>query len=546
MKSLLFVRLLFLISFVGIYFVRLARRVFSFIPRIVTRVMSLRRESESSIDDMGEGRDANRGRADEIVDVVDEVEISTVEMLLRVEKEDGRPLPEILYTGAIINSVCEEVTGSRPVEVNKRNEFECTLKFPETVVITTIALQLQRMDNWSGVPARIHCMMAENADYLHRILKEREEMLKRQEELKSLVEKFSAKVDDMRESRSASPINERDLGPPSVVGREIGTPSVSRGSSVGLSNKPPKLAMFSGEEPTPKQEVTFDTWLFRVKTVRNQYTEVALREGIIRSLTGNAADLVRFLGPEANVEQIIEKLKRRYGTVANSHTLLQEFCKIAQEKGSNDEPKEKVNSFSIRLEGAFNRIRTRAPTEMTDEQAERSLRAQFWSGLAPCFRESLRYLYAQESSTFADLVAAAKEVEAEGKVGHKVSARQKSATVAGMDFPEEELSKLREELAILKAGYVHPPQGKEDSSKKDQKKGSKSEGKKDPRNQSGGPQTSSAGPFKEGQKTIICWHCNGWGHPKRECPTYLNSKGGRQEEGTRPPKGQDNQQTTSQ
>ena len=39
---------------------------------------------------------------------------------------------------------------------------------------------------------------------------------------------------------------------------------------------------------------------------------------------------------------------------------------------------------------------------------------------------------------------------------------------------------------------------------------------------SGGPYTSSEGPFHKGKKPIRCWHCGGWGHTSGECPTQGN------------------------
>ena len=34
-----------------------------------------------------------------------------------------------------------------------------------------------------------------------------------------------------------------------------------------------------------------------------------------------------------------------------------------------------------------------------------------------------------------------------------------------------------------------------------------------------GPATTSAGPFKPGQKQFQCYHCGGWGHSYKQCPS---------------------------
>ena len=37
-----------------------------------------------------------------------------------------------------------------------------------------------------------------------------------------------------------------------------------------------------------------------------------------------------------------------------------------------------------------------------------------------------------------------------------------------------------------------------------------------------GPETSSNGPYREGQKPFQCYKCGGWGHTARVCPSSGN------------------------
>ena len=100
----------------------------------------------------------------------------------------------------------------------------------------------------------------------------------------------------------------------------------------GCPSKPPKLRLFSGEEVPRKHEISFNRWLFEVKTIQQIYAEPLVQEAIIRSVKGQAADLVCFLGPNTAVERIISKLEIAYGTVSGYDVLIQHFYGMHMEK----------------------------------------------------------------------------------------------------------------------------------------------------------------------------------------------------------------------
>ena len=74
--------------------------------------------------------------------------------------------------------------------------------------------------------------------------------------------------------------------------------------------------------------------------------------------------------------------------------------------------------------------------------------------------------------------------------------------------------------------------------------GFKKNDRQDIRNKLKGPGISAAGPFRKGKKPVQCYHCNGWGHYKIQCPNeetaegskdWVNLKGeGNQERGPLP------------
>ena len=55
---------------------------------------------------------------------------------------------------------------------------------------------------------------------------------------------------------------------------------------MGFQSKPHKLSLFSGEEVPGKHEISFNRWLFKVRTIQQSYAEPLVREDIIRSVMG--------------------------------------------------------------------------------------------------------------------------------------------------------------------------------------------------------------------------------------------------------------------
>ena len=80
----------------------------------------------------------------------------------------------------------------------------------------------------------------------------------------------------------------------------------------------PKFTVFSGEDPKPKKEASFEEWKYEVNCARKdkQYTESMIAQAIRKSLSGQAKRVILPLGTTATVEQMIEKLEGVFGNVA--------------------------------------------------------------------------------------------------------------------------------------------------------------------------------------------------------------------------------------
>ena len=99
-----------------------------------------------------------------------------------------------------------------------------------------------------------------------------------------------------------------------------------------------------------------------MQCIEDLYPESVVRESIMRSLKGAAADMACYMGPTASVSKILEKLAVIFGTVTSFDILMQNFYKISQ--GGN----KKVPSFMTRLEGTLNQIRIKCPGRIADHE----------------------------------------------------------------------------------------------------------------------------------------------------------------------------------
>ena len=108
-------------------------------------------------------------------------------------------------------------------------------------------------------------------------------------------------------------------------------------------NKPPTFPTFSGTEPTPKDECSIQTFLFRVRSARQDVMDQAVRNALISSLRGPASEFVEYIGLTAPLDSIIKEMEERYVHTTPPDTLVCEFHQLHQEK------KERVKEFAVEL-----------------------------------------------------------------------------------------------------------------------------------------------------------------------------------------------------
>ena len=83
--------------------------------------------------------------------------------------------------------------------------------------------------------------------------------------------------------------------------------------------KPPYITRFSGTDPVPKTENTFEEWSTEVDCLikRNEYPDYIVNQAVRNSLSGQARKVTFTLGAEATTCQIKEKLESVFGNVCS-------------------------------------------------------------------------------------------------------------------------------------------------------------------------------------------------------------------------------------
>ena len=99
------------------------------------------------------------------------------------------------------------------------------------------------------------------------------------------------------------------------------------------------LGKFFGMEPIPSNELTFDQWRIDVQSYQTNVPDHILLPAIQKSITGKAQSVIRTLGSNYSVEDVVKCLAWEYEGVASSDIVFEEFYQLKQERN------EKVQAF---------------------------------------------------------------------------------------------------------------------------------------------------------------------------------------------------------
>ena len=279
------------------------------------------------------------------------------------------------------------------------------------------------------------------------------------------IKQMSAKLDQLDKKLDEEPAIPSGIVTPEQI-HELASPRGEQ-QQILVSAPSPQLVMssglplFSGSNPTPRDESTYEQWKFQVKGMRSSCPEGTVQSALIMSVQGEASELVSFLGFSAPMEMLLDAMEDRFGKKITGDRLQQDFYQLQQEKG------EKVQHFAGRLEKAFKKLQEAFPERYQRNQ----LKEHLFHSVNQQTRDSMRYLFDRESTTYEVLLAAMKKAETEWSETH-AQFRMKGDTVV----EKKELDELKDRL--------------------------------------------------DKQKPMQCFKSEGWGHRWRECATKEMSIGG--------------------
>ena len=471
----------------------------------------------------------------EVADHAEEIEIPLAELqiLIKVVTEDGEALPEFLFHESAISSRCLLACGHEPLEIQVLNGKEALLSYAEGVNVTTTAMAICKLDEWYGT--RVHIQGSIATEETRRTMYgdaycpktagrydtgtpvDPTKQVTLTEIAGDLLDRVTEHVD-----RQVSELRAQLKDSQDKLKEEVSkTTMIPTGNSLAIpevllhtkGGKVPKINPFSGSEVVGKGEVSYAQWAYEVKTLQPSYGENLLREGILRSLKGTAADLVRYLGPQASLQKILDKLETVYGAVSTFDQLMLGLYSLKQEKA------EKIQQFATRLEEAVNQIALQFPGDMKQMSVAKHLKDRLFHGMRKTLRDTIRFQFEKVDSTYESLLMNAKRAEAEeGGSSGTTTVKAKAVSEVTETVESKELTDLKEQMATLMAAV-----GNFNSNHRGNGNHKKVRFAEDDKTKTGMPPKG----------VPRCYNCKGWGHLRRDCPSpYLNLKGG--EENTKP------------
>ena len=296
--------------------------------------------------------------------VYHDVDKNELSMLLRVSQLSGKSLPIGSFTERKISQMVQGTTGVSPIALTLLGPSEVLMEFERSTSVVEVAMILHALSDWNDLKIQTHCVMA-RCESLIDMFREKEESEKEKRLLREEKVRYQSQLGQVVE-RIGSQIEQIDrkieIDGPAIPQGIVTPPMGSPRQEVQQLVMAPGLPLFSGSEPTPHDEGTYDQWKFQVKGMCSSCSEAAVRSALITSVRGEASELVGFVGFSAPLSIILEAIDKRFGKKSTADRLQQEFFQLQQEKG------ERIQHFASHLERAFRKLQEVFPQRYRGEQ----------------------------------------------------------------------------------------------------------------------------------------------------------------------------------
>ena len=208
----------------------------------------------------------------------------------------------------------------------------------------------------------------------------------------------------------------------------------------------PKFSPFSGDDPKPKTEASFEEWKYEVECIRKEkeHSDVAITQAVRKSLRGQAKRVILPLGTSANIACLMERLENVFGNVASGQAILKEFYTATQKEN------ESITSWGLRLEEIYQRAIEKGKAR--EEERDNTLKEQFWKSLRSERLKNATRVKFETIESFELLRRAVRAEENEMKVATNLQQQQLKQQKKEEEPKEDKLDMIIKRIEALEKG----------------------------------------------------------------------------------------------
>ena len=304
-------------------------------------------------------------------------------LLIKITKQNGESLPYGTVNDQLIIELFQNNVGTLSVGILVLNNQDVLVDFTPRTMIFEMAQVVHGSAKYQDLDINIGCLIS-TREFLIVAEREREEICMQKENLEKKREELEAKEQESREviKTETAEVESRFKGYQTEMNelnkrvkeslqllettcqaaeREMYQRSFSGLAGGYKINKPPTFPTFSGTEPTPKDEYSIQTFLFQVRSARQDVADQAVQNALISSLRGPASKFVEYIGLTAPLDSIIKEMEEKYVHITPPDALVCEFHQLHQEK------KERIKEFAGRIEKLFKKLVDQLPERYPDK-----------------------------------------------------------------------------------------------------------------------------------------------------------------------------------